>query len=94
LPARELWDLIAHLPPGESALWRAANPERARDGWRTSDDLLALIAELLDRQYRQYVAFETGGKSKMQPLEIPRPGAPKKKAAGAKAFLNFIRNLK
>jgi hypothetical protein len=67
----------------------------ARAGWHTTEDLLAVIAELIDRSFRQYVLVESGGKSRPEPLRIPRPGreAPRYREIGKRQFTQLLRQL-
>lgn len=46
----------------------------ARDYWPMSYELLAIIAELMHTQIRQF-AKANGAKGKVRPLRIPRPYA-------------------
>lgn len=68
---RRLFSLVSKLPP-ESAL--AASLQGEAFGWRNSEELLALIAELLDLNNRLFVqANSKPGSPRPKPLEIPRP---------------------
>lgn len=78
---RRLASLVNGLPPG-GALDRALDPEGWGANWHHAEELLAMIAELLDRDWRQTVAMNSKrGATKPRPLRIPRPGDVRRRAA-------------
>lgn len=51
-----------------------------RPGWTNIEELLAIIAETVDRGNRQFaIAFSKRGAGSPQPLKIPRPYERKKR---------------
>ena len=71
---RRLLALVQGLPPG-GALDRAANPDTLGVGWGNQEELLAVIAELVDQGNRDFaVANARPGAGKRQPITIDRPG--------------------
>lgn len=68
---RRLWVLIQGLPP-EAAVWD-------NDRWGWTEELLALVAELLDTGNRNNAVLHGVKESKLgKPLKVERPGKRKK----------------
>lgn len=68
---RRLLTWLRQLPPG-SPLHRSADPEGA--SWSTTDELIALVAELVDLSNRLFVqANSKKGAPAPKPIEIRRP---------------------
>lgn len=68
---RRLFSLIVNLPR-DSAL--AASIQGEAFGWNNSEELLALIAELLDLNNRLFIqANSKPGSQRPKAIEIPRP---------------------
>lgn len=67
---RRLRALIAGLPIG-SALHRSLDPTGW--AWGTTEELLAVLVEVVDLGNRQYVAFEAGRNKVPKPIDIRRP---------------------
>lgn len=61
--------LISHLGPG-TAIFREINPEWS---WGNQEELLALIAELIDRLDRHFVMANSQNGKAWEPISIPRP---------------------
>ncbi len=75
VPLRRLRNLIVHLPP-DSAFVRTVTPRLppAPAPWSTGDELLALVAELVDANTRAFVvANSKPNATAPKPLRIPRP---------------------
>lgn len=70
---RRLAALVAGLPL-DSALERSRDPHGAGVGWSTTEELLAVAIEVLDRADRHYVRANTKkGARQPKPLKVPRP---------------------
>lgn len=75
LGTRRLMALLRGLPQ-ESNFQRELNPDT---GWGYQEELLALLAELMDYGNRLfYAAAPFKSKKKMEPIKIPRPGGEKR----------------
>lgn len=61
--------LVKGLGPG-TALYRELNPHFA---WENTQELLAVIVELLDRQDRHFVMANSESGKAWDPIKIPRP---------------------
>ena len=75
--ARRIFALVRGLPMG-GALHKALHPDTF--AWTHQDELLAIIAEILDHGNRLFLMANTKKGAKMPPpLEIARPGRPSRK---------------
>jgi hypothetical protein len=75
VPLRRLRNLIVHLPP-DSAFVRTVAPRLPATPapWSTGDNLLALIAELVDANTRAFIsAYSKPNSPAPKPIKIPRP---------------------
>lgn len=73
--------------PFDSALSRAADPDRAGRNWTRQDDFLALIAELIDAQTRLLFQINTKkGTRPPDPIFIPRPFEKRERTTDPKAL--------
>lgn len=71
---RRLTALVTNLPPG-CALHRAEDPGGYGAGWTYTEELLATIAELIDRADRNFIAAHSKRNArKPRPIQITRPG--------------------
>lgn len=88
--SRRIEALVLGLPP-DSAVARS-NDEATAAGWGVTEELLTLIAELIDLQIRNFLAANGVKKGKMpQPLRIQRPWQEKK--AKPKATKDDLRSI-
>lgn len=70
---RRLGALIGGLPL-EGAVARSVDPEHLGRGWTTQNELMAVIAELIDQGNRYFFgANSKSGTRQPEPLQVPRP---------------------
>ncbi len=73
MSTRLLLNLVRALPP-DSAIARATDPHAAV-GWGNAEELLALLAELVDLGNRTFLSANARpGVRVPEPVQIPRPG--------------------
>jgi hypothetical protein len=73
MSVRRLANLCANLTPG-GPVDRSADPEGYGSGWTTQEELLALIAELVDYGNRNFVQVNSKPHSPApKPIKITRP---------------------
>jgi hypothetical protein len=91
---RKFEALVGGLP-FDGALARSLDPHRKGVGWTRTDDFMALIAELIDYNNRQYFAFNVKKGTKIpQPIFIPRPYEPQpERDSSPKSVARLMRNL-
>lgn len=87
---RRLASLINGLPL-DSALVRSYDPKRLGRGWGTQEELLAIIAELLDVNNRYFLsAHVKPGTQLPKPIYIPRPDDTQRKPPTPKQVLGHL----
>lgn len=75
---RDLWVIVRHMPPHESALWRVMNPDDAP--WNMDTFLQAEMVDTL--RLLVWQKTKDGQKGRGRPKPIPRPGHRPKKFGG------------
>ena len=80
--------------PLDGALARSIDPERTGVGWGRQEDLMALIAELIDHGNRQLFAFNVKKGTKIpDPIFIQRPHLNRARSKDPKDVARVFNNL-
>lgn len=80
LSAREVLNLVDHLSP-DGSVGRAVSEHKAA-GWGFQEELLAVLAELIDKGNRDFFsAYSEKGTPQPAPIYIARPVQKKKRVA-------------